>query len=203
MFADSVERDVEMPLRTFQNKREYLNMSNVHGNLVGMAKELEEAQHGVEKVTKKGGKASVQKAELATTKLESANQQWESQAPYIFEQLQALDEQRVNHLRDILTQYQTHESDQAQRMQTNAEAVLNALLELKTPDEIDAFAARVIQGKPKLEKRSSTRQSSNLGGASSLAPPTQTSTHEDDRSDHSGGRNESLGGKCGQADTRG
>lgn len=183
-----------MPLRTFQNRREYLNMANVHGNLVGMAKELEDAQHSVDKVTKKGGKVSVQKAEQATTRLESASQQWESQAPYIFEQLQALDEQRVNHLRDLLTQYQTLEGDQAQRVQANAETVLNSILELNTADEIQAFAARVVQGKPKLEKRSSTRTSSNQGASSSLAPPTQTSTHEDDRSDHSGGRNESQGG---------
>lgn len=219
-FTERVEKDVELPLRTFQNKREYTSMVTIHGNLVSMARDLEEAQERADKATRKAGKTSAQKAEMASTRLESATQQWESQAPYVFEQLQALDEQRLNHLRDILTQYQTHESDQAQRAQANAEEVLNAILEINTANEIASFAARVIGGKPRLEKRTSTRGSAgpspgaSAGPAgltptqsSSLAPPSTVPTHDDDTSDHSGRNEGQVGGtfvlgSCETGETR-
>ncbi len=93
-------------------------MQNIHtisANLHTMARELEDAQEKSDKLVRKGGKANAQKVDQATSKLESATQQWESQAPFIFETLQALDEQRINHLRDVLTQFETHEVDQATR----------------------------------------------------------------------------------------
>ena len=89
------------------------NMQTIGANLVTMAKELDDAAEKADKLTKKGGKANTHTVDMATARLDSANQQWESQSPFIFETLQALDEQRVNHLRDVLTQFETHEVDQA------------------------------------------------------------------------------------------
>ncbi|KAK2070545.1 hypothetical protein P8C59_005030 [Phyllachora maydis] len=155
VFAQRIEQDVEGALRAFQTKREMLNMQTISANLHTMAKELEEAQEKSDKLTKKGGKANTQKVELAAAKLESATGQWESQAPFIFETLQALDEQRINHLRDVLTQYLTHEVDQASRSQASAEQALNTMLEINTGKEIEDFATRTVFGKPRLEKRTS------------------------------------------------
>ncbi|CRK35052.1 hypothetical protein BN1708_019683, partial [Verticillium longisporum] len=100
------------------------------GNLSGMARDLDEAQKKVETLGKKGTKGNAQKLEAALSKLNSSTQQWDSSAPFIFESLQALDEQRVNQLRDLLTQYQTHESDQAQRSQATAAETLASMLEI-------------------------------------------------------------------------
>ncbi|KAL3965539.1 hypothetical protein ACCO45_002543 [Purpureocillium lilacinum] len=132
VFAERIEKDVESPLRVFQQRPDYLNMHNISSNLGAIAKDLEDAQDKADKLNKKGGKASAQKVDAATSRLESASQQWESQAPFIFETLQALDESRINQLRDLLTQYQTHESDQAQRSQDIAVETLAVMLEINT-----------------------------------------------------------------------
>ncbi|KAK3938207.1 Muniscin C-terminal mu homology domain-containing protein [Diplogelasinospora grovesii] len=191
LFAQRIEKDVEHALRSFQNKKEMQNIHTIGANLHTMARELDDAQEKSDKLTRKGAKANSQKVDQAASRLESANQQWDSQAPFIFETLQALDEQRVNHLRDVLTQFETHEVDQATRTQAAAEDVLNTMLEVSTVQEIQNFAQRTIAGRPKLERRtgtgSGTRQSSIHGG-STLVPPS-ASGHEDDMmSEHSGNR---------------
>jgi hypothetical protein len=161
-------------------------LMTMSANLQTMAKELEEAQEKADKLSKKGSKANVTKVDAATSKLESASQQWESQAPYIFETLQALDEQRINHLRDVLTQFGTHEVDQASRTQSSAEEVVNCMLEIDTNREIQGYVQRTVAGKPKIEPRrtgTATRQSSTAGG--STQAPRSASGNEDDVSDHS------------------
>lgn len=189
IFATKIEKDVETPLRNFHQKKEMLNIQTIQGNLQNMAKELEDAQDRSDKLSKKGGKASAQKVDLAAGKLESATQQWESQSPFIFESLQALDETRLNQLRDRLTQYVTYEAEQAQRHQSEAEEVLNSLLEYSTAAEIQHFVTKTIAGRPKIEKRTAMgRQISNVSGPNtSLAPPSSLHTPApDDHSDHSG-----------------
>ncbi|KAI1103953.1 Muniscin C-terminal mu homology domain-containing protein [Jackrogersella minutella] len=190
IFATKVEKDVEAPLRSFHQKKEMLNLQTIQGNLQNMARELDDAQERSEKLIRKGGKASAQKVDLAAGKLDSATQQWESQAPFIFESLQALDESRMNQIRDCLTQYGTYEGEQAQNHQSEAETVLNSLLDYNTESEIQHFVAKTTAGKPKLEKRiTTTRQNSSLSGPnSSLAPPSLHTPAADDRSDHSGSK---------------
>lgn len=136
-----------------------------------MAKDLEAAQDKSDKLNKKATKASNQKIDEASAKLESASQQWESQAPFIFESLQAVDESRVNHLRDLLTQYQTHEADQAQRVQDIAAQTLAVVLEISTEKEIKDFAASTTAGKPPAPTRTSTRRSSMAGRQPSFEQP--------------------------------
>ncbi|KAJ4289469.1 Suppressor of Profilin deletion [Collariella sp. IMI 366227] len=183
LFAQRIEQDVELPLRDFQNRREMQNIQTITTNLQGIAKELDDAAEKSEKLSKKGGKASAQKVNQAAARLETATQQWESQAPFIFENLQALDEQRINHLRDVLTQLETHEVDQATRAQRTAEEVLNVMLEVNTTQEIQNFAQRHTSGKPRVDRRPATRQSTPV--TPTAAPPSITA---DDVSEHSAHR---------------
>lgn len=185
------------------------NISTIQANLQNMAKELDDAQKKSEALNRKAGKTSAAKIDQAASRLESANNQWDSQAPFIFETLQALDETRLNQLRDVMTQYGTYEGEQAQQKQSDAESVLNSLLDYHTSNEIQAYVARVTNGKPKVQGRTqltTTRTSSSFGGASpSLAPPpivnppnnTAASDdprrQDDARSDHSGLREEKGG----------
>lgn len=205
LYASNIEKDVEQALRAFQNRREMQNINTISTNLQSMAKELDEAQERSAKLTKKGGRANAQKVDQATSRLEAAQQQWESQAPFIFESLQALDEQRVNHLRDVLTQLMTHEVDQAARTQTSAEDVLNTLLEVQTDQEIKNFVNKTTASRAKLEKGpASTRQGSaagtpSLAGRTSSLAPASISGHRDDDdvvSEHSGFREKEPGGAC-------
>ncbi|KAI0161099.1 Muniscin C-terminal mu homology domain-containing protein [Hypoxylon sp. FL1284] len=187
IFATKVEKEVEAPIRNFHQKKEMQNLQTIQGNLQNMAKELEDAQERSDKLSRKGGKASAQKVDMAAGKLESASQQWESQAPFVFESLQALDESRMNQLRDCLTQYSTYDGEQAQIHQAETETLLNSLLDYSTATEIQNFVNKTTAGRPKLEKRTPVpRQSSSFTGpAPSLAPPSIHTPAADDRSDHS------------------
>jgi F-BAR domain only protein len=164
--AQKIESDVEKPLRQFQTRdSEMKAATGSQSNLVSMAKDLSAAQKKAEKA--RGGK----KEGGAASGVDDASRQWESQAPYIFEQLQALDEKRVNHLRDVLTQLQTHEADQVERNRASAESCLNALLNLETADEIRTFMEKVNTGRANLQRRRSSIPTSRPPTSSMLSPP--------------------------------
>ncbi|KAK3294317.1 muniscin C-terminal mu domain-containing protein [Chaetomium fimeti] len=183
LFAQRIDKDVEYSLRNFQNKKEMQHMQTISSNLNTMARELDDATEKSEKLSRKGGRANAQKVDQAAARLETATQTWESQAPFIYETLQALDEQRINHLRDVLTQFETHEIDQATRTQAAAEEVLNIMLEVNTAAEIQNFVQKTTAGKPKIERKSTTRQPTPV--TPTAAPPSITA---DDVSEHSGQR---------------
>lgn len=181
-------------------------MQTMSSNLSVIAKELEDAREKSEKLSKKGGKASALKVDAATARLESATSQWESQAPFILETLQALDEQRCNHLRDVLTQFETHEVDQSDRLRAAANDALATIIEADTMKEVENFVSRVTAGKPRIGRvpamaertPNMTRQSTATPtqapstADSSLAPPPSTfAQHDDNRSNHSLGEDKS------------
>lgn len=191
ILATKMETDVERPLKDFQSKnREMQGISTIQGNLAAMAKDLDGAQKKAQKLA--GGKSSANKVANATSDVDAANQSWDSQAPYVFEQLQALDESRVNHLRDVLTQFETHEVDLVQRNRITAESCLNALLNVNTADEISTFVAQNTGGDQnpprRLTSRSATTGSSiaDPGPApipAASSPPTLTPSRERIRRD--------------------
>ena len=153
-------------------------MSTIQGNLAAVAKELEAAQRRVDKM--KGGKSATNKVADATSSAEAVDREWQSQAPYVFEQLQALDENRINHLRDVLTQLQTHEVDQVERSRITAESCLNTLLNVDTKEEISTFVARTSAGAPPA-MQPSTR--SRTASGNMLSTPTPSRAQDDRASD--------------------
>jgi hypothetical protein len=160
-------------------------MGTITGNLAAMAKEIDTAKKKSEKLREKGAKAQASKVANAVADVESATLQWESQAPYVFEKLQAVDESRLNHLRDVLTQFQTHEVDQVERNRITAEETLNVLLNIETADEIKTFALRMQSGERPQHGR---KQSSIASPPRNLAPPPPVPPipADDDRSQKSG-----------------
>ena len=149
-------------------------MNSSSSNLSSVARDLSAAQ----KKAAKGGR----KGDEASASVDEASRQWESQAPYVFEQLQALDERRINNLRDVLTQLQTHEVDQVERSRASAESCLNALLSLETADEIRTFVAKVAGGGPGLSRRRSSATNSTRPTTSTTQPPASSATSIDARS---------------------
>ena len=148
-------------------------ISTVQGNLTSLAKDFDEAQKKVDKLRSKGAKSETSKISSAMSSVQDASLQWESQAPYVFEQLQALDEDRVNHLRDALTQLQTHEVDQLERNRVAAESALNATLNVDTSEEISTFVARTSSGLPSLTSpRRASRPSTSNAAPTSPTPTT-------------------------------
>ncbi|UJO21694.1 Cytoskeletal protein syp1 [Fulvia fulva] len=189
--ASKIDVDVEAPLRAFaSSNREMQSMSTVQGNLAAIAKDIDKAQQKSEKLQGKGEKAEANKVANATSDLDNARAQWDSQAPYVFEQLQALDETRVNHLRDLLTQFETLEADQVEKSRVAAESCLNVLLNVETKDEIKTWSLKALASKPaanRSNRASFMPTSTPSRGASSSANALSTipSNPEDDASQYS------------------
>ena len=175
--AIKIETDVEQPLRNFAStNREMTQISTIQGNLAALAKDVERATQKTDKLRGKGDKAEAGKVATANSDLDSAQQQWETQAPYVFESLQSLDETRLNHLREVLTQYQTHEVDQVERDRITAEQCLTVLLNVETSDEIKSFAQRAPQMRPALPPSRSHRNSIATPSRS-VQPPAASPGH--------------------------
>ncbi|KAL9071243.1 MAG: hypothetical protein Q9157_005527 [Trypethelium eluteriae] len=196
--AQRIEADVERPLRDFQtSNRELQQMSTIQGNLGSIAKELDAAQKKSDKLNSQGQKASAQKVANAAQEADSARLQWDSQAPFVFESLQQVDESRLNHLRDVLTQFQTHEVDHVERVRQSTENCLNGILSIETADEIKTWALRTTRGQPRIERtRSRPSTTGSVVPTASTAPPVPpipqealaptASTGNDDGSSRSG-----------------
>jgi hypothetical protein len=179
VLAQRIEVDVERPLRDFgSTNREMQAMSTIQGNLASMARDVENAQKKSERLNSKGSN----NASRADSELEGAQSQWTSQSPYVFESLQALDETRLNNLRDVLTQFQTHEIDAIEKMRDSAESVLNILLNIETADEIKTYALRVSSG-DMVPKETKVRNRQSIFVPPSLAPSIP---HDDGASMRSG-----------------
>lgn len=171
----------------------------IQGNLAGLAKEQEDAHEKAEKLSRKGGKANVQKVENANSRLHNANQQWDSQAPFVFETLQALDETRLNHLRDVLTQYETHEADQIERNRITVEQTLSALLEIDTEQEIRAWSQANVSEKPRHRTiRQQSTAGSSITAANLPAPPTPGSVAGDNASERNSEQSARLESSTGR-----
>ncbi|KAF2135037.1 hypothetical protein P153DRAFT_330018 [Dothidotthia symphoricarpi CBS 119687] len=195
--AHKIEADVERPLRDFAgNNREVQAMGNISGNLTAMAKDIDAAQRKCDKLKDKGAKAKPSAVGEAATELQNAELQWDSQAPYVFEKLQAVDESRLNHLRDVLTQFQTHEVDQVERSRVTAEETLNVLLNIETADEIQTWALRTRSGDhPQLGRKQSNTPSAPSRSLAPPATPPMPGPADDSRSQKShksGGVQEKL-----------
>lgn len=164
------------------------NISTMKGNLTSLARDFDEAQKRSDKIQGKGSKADTSKLSSALSGVQEAGVQWESQAPFVFESLQALDESRVNHLRDTLTQLQTHEVDVLERSRATAASTLELILNVSTSDEISAFVARNAEGTPSLQtpRRPTTASQRPSTPSTSLAPPTPLDDRRSEISSMSG-----------------
>jgi F-BAR domain only protein len=173
--SQNIGVDVEAPLRDFTSmNREMQNISTMTGNIQSIAKEFENANKRADKLKDKGGKAAADKVANAASSVEDAKGQWDSQAPYVFEKLQAVDEARLDHLRNCLTQFQTHVIEANSSVSSGAEECLNALLNVQTSDEIQRFSMRAPSSATTRarERRQSRSQPVSAPTTSSLAPPS-------------------------------
>ena len=199
---------MEVPLREFQTKnREMKAITSIQGNIASIAREVDNAHRKASKLNV--ARSNANKVANATSDVEAANLQWDSQAPFAFETLQALDESRVSHLRDVLTQLETHEVDQVERSRVTAEACLNALLNIDTSEEISTFVARTSAGissapAPARESRGSDSAAAELPALRSTPSRPSAPRPEDGANDRpspfaSSVRSGSGGGSMGTA----
>ncbi|KAJ5576912.1 Fps/Fes/Fer/CIP4 homology [Penicillium sp. DV-2018c] len=174
--ATKIEEDVERPLREFSKEnRDMQSMPSIQTSLAGLAKNVENAQKKVDKARGKGVKGA-EKLAIEIANAEEIHQQWDSRAPFVFEQLQSADESRLNHLRDVLTQLETHELDQVERAREAAESCLNVLLNVQTADEIKTFAEKMagtrVASTPVISRRQTEQAETPIGHEQGPERPT-------------------------------
>lgn len=186
-FANKIESDVEKPLRNFATtNREMQAMSTIQGNLASLARDIETAGKRSDRLAHKGQRANTANVANANNELDMAQSQWDNQAPYVFEQLQAVDESRLNQLRDILTQFQTHEVDRVEKDRALAEQCLNVILNVETADEIKTFALRIAQGERPATSQTQRNRQSIIGSSIPSLAPSQSRIGDDAASQRSG-----------------
>jgi len=163
IYNQKLEVEVEKPIRDFMTtNREWSGFKTMEGNLSAIAKNIELAEEKSEKLKKKGRRAESGKVAEAANSLQSAMGEWESQAPFVFEKLQAIDELRVNQLRESLVRMQTLETEQTNYINQIMESSVQALLDINTMDEIKAFALSKMGSSRPRGTRPITRPSTGL-----------------------------------------
>jgi hypothetical protein len=155
-------------------------MESILGNIQALAKDVDNANKRQEKLNSKGGKADAQKVASAATSVEDAELQWDSQAPYVFERLQEVDEVRLELLQKCLTQFQTFADETRNSASASLEECLNALLNIQIADDVVLFSQRAQQGAvPTIrERRMSRSQQPVPSESSTLAPPPLPAQHD-------------------------
>jgi len=194
-FASKIQSDVERPLRDYlSSSREMGHVVPMQGNLQALARDVDRAQQKADKLREKGDSSKIASA---SSDLEGSQAHWQAQAPYVFENLQTLDEARLGNLRDALTQFQTHEMDQVERNRVSAEQCLNVLLNVETGDEIKAFTTKAVQSRamatPSRPQRNSVTSGSASNPYSSRDVPLQS--QEDFARERTGSTDEKAKGR--------
>ena len=185
-FAHKLDVEVERLIRDFAlRNQEWSGMKTMEVNLSATAKAIDVAEERVEKLRKRGQKAKAQQVAEAATSAANAHSEWESQAPFVFEKLQAADESRCNILRDALTRLHTLELDHAETIKQSAETNLTAILDTNTNDEIKAFANKALHGHHRVERKPS--RTINHGPHPSGTPSIVTDDSGSVQSSGSGG----------------
>ncbi|KAF5093411.1 hypothetical protein D0Z00_004074 [Geotrichum galactomycetum] len=131
-FAHKIHHDVEQPLRHFSSQPQWEDMKTLH-------KELETLAHTYQSNDDKLRKKSKHPDD-------ETRAQWESQAPYLLEQSEVIDESRLGYLKNSLTTFGTIEADYSDKSLKISEKILNNVLSFEPLDELAAFAAQVSKG---------------------------------------------------------
>ncbi|KAI1007466.1 hypothetical protein K3495_g756 [Podosphaera aphanis] len=193
-FSERIKLDIEQPLRNFvTTNSEMSNMVNMQGNISSIAKELTEAQEKYDRLNRKGNKANSSKYDSAVSRLQAANQQWDAQAPFIFETLQALDEARLKNLQDMLAMYQTHEADHNEQNSSIVETTLKSLLDFNAEVEIRNWS------QTNLDAKSAVKRNPRSGlGFAALPSPTSPSRLGDNQGDNQSGHSQPPKSEIGE-----
>jgi hypothetical protein len=173
-YARNIETEVEKPLRSFvTSSRVVANMENILGNIQTIAKDVDNATKRAEKLKEKGGKAAADKVASAATEVEDAQGQWDSQAPYVFERLQEIDELRLELIQKCLTQFHTYTDEVEKFSSASVEQCLNSILNVQLADEIQQFALKGPSSVPTLRERRGSRPQPppTIPETSTLQPP--------------------------------
>jgi hypothetical protein len=173
-FAHNIETDVERPLREFNTSRKELqSVTRSMDSMQKIIKDMENAHKKADQLKHRGGRANVDKVATAASSMEDAQGQWDSQAPFVFESLQVVDEARLDHLRGCLTQFQTFSSEVSTAVNSAAEESLNALLNWQTSVEIEHFTLRAPTSISMLRERRKSQPPppSSVQIPTTLAPP--------------------------------
>ncbi|CAN6674642.1 hypothetical protein TRVA0_059S00386 [Trichomonascus vanleenenianus] len=154
VFSHKLHAEIESPLRNFSSRsNQFQDVKQLQEGLTQLARQL---VHAEEKLQHQRGNEEHQ------IQLAESRSSWESQAPYLTEQLEVVDEARLVLVKDSLTRMQTLEVDRAQGSIKEAEKSLNSILSFEPYEDMNSFASKVASGAltPRLE---TAHRTSSLG----------------------------------------
>ncbi|CCH42470.1 Suppressor of profilin deletion [Wickerhamomyces ciferrii] len=133
-----IDRDVISPLSQYTSKdKRWGEIRGLHAKLSEVAQTIEFNQDKVEKYQHSKNPEKIAKYESA---LQSANQTWDSEAPFVFESFECTDFDRLSFLRDSLLRFQTAYSDALNKTSQSNEKALETILNFNPETEISRFA---------------------------------------------------------------
>ena len=145
VFATRIRQDVEQPIRQFVKTTQWTDVKGLHDMFDSLAESYSSYEQQLEKLHRKPGK-NQQQMNIAQHSLDETRSQWESQAPYVLEQIQTADEGRLAYLKSALTTFVTVEEDRYKMSLKESEVILNSVLSFEPSNEVSAFANQVERG---------------------------------------------------------
>lgn len=140
VFVGRLQRDVERPLRQFNKSPPWGDAKVLHSEFDSLAHSLQSQSDKVDKLIRKPAK---QQLDVAQRLLEDLRAQWENQAPYIMDQIETIDENRLGHIKNALTTFGTVQADCSAKVSKASEGALSGVLAFEPVDDITAYAAQV------------------------------------------------------------
>lgn len=147
-FATKIHKEIEAPLRQYTTRSaQWADMKVLQSELETLANTVKLDKH-------------------RNTRANDENRvQWESQAPFLLEQAETIDESRLGYLKNALTTYGTVEADYSDKSLKISEKVLNNVLSYEPMDEIATYAAQVGRGEELAASHSLTSSHFNRPGS--------------------------------------
>lgn len=178
-FANKIHKEVQRPLRQFHKSAEWLDTRMLEDELEKLGNAYKSHDETVEKLRRK---SPSRQTEVAQQSLGQIRVQWESQAPYIVDQVEAIDERRLGQIKTALTTFGTVQSDCANKGVAASEAVLSSVLAYDPSQDVAAFAAKLTAGVdvPRPSNYSMNSSYARQGSVSEIAPLDQTTSARSD-----------------------
>lgn len=144
-----LESECEVAMRSAPNRGEWGRIKDHDDNLASTLKEINTLELQLSKDQKKAEMASSKKAGQAHQKatetersLSQTMEVWETESPFAFEAYQRIDSQRLDLMKEIVTKFETAQSDAAQRLMQVTEQTMQVILNFDPQADMQEFALR-------------------------------------------------------------
>lgn len=175
-----VDKEVIIPLSGFTSRnKQWSEVRHLHSKLSEVAQTIEYNQDKISKYSEHPDK-HLEKLQKYQSALSSANQTWDSEAPYVFEVFENTDFSRLEFLRDSLLRFITAYTDTLNKVSQSNEKTLESILNFNPEVEIERFAkvssetSYIPKEARKAAESPQVQSHSKFGGLSNNSSPSKS-----------------------------